>query len=77
MATSTSSASLIIKVDATETNKGAEALDNLTISAGKAETAATSLASASKAGGDAVSDVAKAASAATEQVKALYSPQII
>lgn len=33
MAASTDSASLVIRVDATETNKGAEALDKLTVSA--------------------------------------------
>ena len=33
MAASTDSASLVIRVDATDTNKGAEALDKLTVSA--------------------------------------------
>lgn len=37
MTTSSTSASLIIKVDATETTKGAEALDKLTVSADGAQ----------------------------------------
>lgn len=39
MTTSTTTASLIIKVDATEATKGSEALDKLADSSGKAERA--------------------------------------
>jgi hypothetical protein len=44
MAASTDSASLVIRVDATETNKGAEALDKLTVSADGASKSVDNLA---------------------------------
>lgn len=44
MTTSSTSASLIIKVDATQANQGAESLDKLSASAGNAEKSVDSLA---------------------------------
>lgn len=90
MAASTETGVLILKSDATDITKAGVELDKLTVAAEgasksvdnlaesstKAEAAAVALATATKEGGAAVSDVDKAASAASEKIKVLYSPQI-